>query len=200
MNLLDLILLIINKMTGKKTNEKENGNEEKRDVQEVPKTGQEIGQETVAKIHEEKRQEEVLLNLITFEELLKGVKLDTIPAEHQANLKELHKRINLIRQAYGKGMTPTSGYRTKEDHIRVYKELAIKRNVPFDETKIPWGSQHLKGAAVDISDPDGKLYAWTEQNKKLLEEIGLWCEVKDDQRRVHYQIYPPKSGNRFFKP
>ena len=187
-------------MIGRSNDEKETGNEEKRDVQEVIKTGQEIRQETVAEIHEEKRQEEVLLNLITFEELLKGTKLDSIPAEHQANLKELHKRINLIRQAYGKGMTPTSGYRTKEDHIRVYKELAIKRNVPFDETKIPWGSQHLKGAAVDISDPDGKLYVWTEQNTKLLEEIGLWCEVKDDQRRVHYQIYPPKSGNRFFKP
>lgn len=187
-------------MIGKKTNEKEDGNEEKRNAQEVGQISKEIRQENASEVHEEIRQEKVLLNLITLEELLKGTKLDTIPAEHQANLKELHKRINLIRQAYGKGMTPTSGYRSKEDHIRVYKELAIKRNVPFDETKIPWGSQHLKGAAVDISDPDGKLYAWTEQNTKLLEEIGLWCEVKDDQRRVHYQIYPPKSGNRFFKP
>ncbi len=200
MSLLDLILLIINKLIGNNSNEKENGNEEKSSVQKDNENGEETRQKSSSKNDEENGQKERVLNLITFEELLKGTKLETIPAEHQANLKELHKRINLIRQAYGKGMTPTSGYRSKEDHIRVYKELAIKRNVQFDETKIPWGSQHLKGAAVDISDPDGKLYAWTEQNTKLLEEIGLWCEVKDDQRRVHYQIYPPKSGNRFFKP
>ena len=200
MKFLDLILLIINSLMGKKTNEKENANEEKSNVQKADENGEETRQETISKNDEENGQKERVLNLITFEELLKGTKLDIIPAEHQANLKELHKRINLIREAYGKAMVPTSGYRSKEDHIRIYKELAIKRNVPFDETKIPWGSQHLKGAAVDISDPDGKLYEWTEQNKKLLEQIGLWCEVKDDQRRVHYQIYPPKSGNRFFKP
>jgi uncharacterized protein YcbK (DUF882 family) len=199
-SLLSLILLIINKLIGKNSDETEARNEEETIVQEVLKTGQEIRQEDATKVYEEKRQEKELLNLVTLNELLKGSKLESIPVEHQANIKELHKRINLIREAYGKPMVVTSGYRSKEDHTRIYKELAVKRNVQFDENKIPWGSQHLKGAAVDISDPDGKLYEWTEQNTKLLEQVGLWCEVKDDQRRVHYQTFPPKSGKRFFSP
>ena len=158
------------------------------------KTDKEVKQEPVV----QKEQEKVYM--ISLKELLKEKELNTLPKEHQDNMLVLLERINKVRSAYNKPMSVTSGYRAKEDHIRIYKELAVKRKVPFDETKIPWGSSHLKGAAVDISDPDGKLYAWTEQNVKLMEEIGLWMEVKDDQKRVHYQIYPPKSGNRFFKP
>lgn len=138
--------------------------------------------------------------MISLKELLKGKDFSSLPQEHQANMMELLLRINKVRSAYGRPMTVTSGYRAKEDHIRIYKELAIKRGTKFDETKIPWGSQHLKASAVDISDPDGKLFEWTKQNEKLMESIGLWIEEKDDQKRVHYQIYPPKSGKRFFKP
>ena len=138
--------------------------------------------------------------MITLKELLNGVNFNLLPKDHKNNILDLLERINKVRQAYAKPMTVTSGYRTMADHLRIYKELAVKRKVVYDESKVPMGSLHLKGAAVDISDPDGKLFDWVEQNVKLMEQIGLWMETKDDQKRVHFQVFPPKSGNRFFKP
>lgn len=136
--------------------------------------------------------------MITMNELLKG---KTIPSEYTANFQELFEKINKIREAYGRLMLVNSCFRSKDDQIRVYKQLAVSRGVPFDETTIPWGSAHLKAAAVDIADDTNyTLYNWCVDNIKVLEEVGLWCETKDDQHRVHFQIYPPKSGSRFFKP
>lgn len=145
--------------------------------------------------------------LITEKEILKGVKREDMPEDHQKNLDELLEKINKVRYAYNKPMTPTSGYRSKDDQIRIYKELNAQRKAAaekagktFVETKTPWGSAHLKGAAVDISDPKGDLYKWTHDNEDKMEEIGLWMEEKDDQARVHFQIYPPASKKRWFKP
>lgn len=120
--------------------------------------------------------------------------------EQKANLLVLHEKINKVRELWATPMVITSGFRSLEDHLKIYKELALKRNVPFDESKVPMGSQHLKGAACDVSDPEGKLYDWCQDNVDKLEEIGLWCEEKDNELRVHFQICPPKSGDRFFKP
>ena len=111
-----------------------------------------------------------------------------------ANLLVLLERINKIRTAWGKPMSVTSGLRDLADHKRIYHERGI-----FDD-KIPMHSQHLLGAAVDIDDPDGSLFNWCKDNVQLLEQVGLWCEEKDDQHRVHFQIFPPKSGHRFFYP
>jgi hypothetical protein len=61
-------------------------------------------------------------------------------------------------------------------------------------------SRHLFGQACDVSDPDGKLMDWCIANEKVLEKVGLWCEVRDDKKRVHFQIVPPQSGKRFFNP
>jgi uncharacterized protein YcbK (DUF882 family) len=133
-------------------------------------------------------------------EILGTTKVEDMPADHQANYKELLIKISKVREAWGKSMRVTSGYRSKADQIRIYKDLAKQRGQVFDENKIPWGSAHLKCAAVDISDPDGSLYDWTRANEDKMAEIGVWMEVKDDQARVHFQIYPPKSGNRWFKP
>lgn len=133
--------------------------------------------------------------MITMSELLKDKKLEDQTQEIQDNLKVLLERINKVRTAYSKPMTVTSGLRTMEDHLRIYKEMGIT-----DKAKIPMKSNHLKGAACDISDPDGKLYDWTKLNEKLMEQIGLWMEIKDTQKRVHYQIFSPASGARFFHP
>lgn len=143
--------------------------------------------------------------MLTMEELLKNkVKFADLPKDHQDNLKILLEKINKVRALYGKPMTVTSGYRSREDHIRIYKELAVKRNVPYNEKNVPFGSRHLSGSAVDISDPNGKLFKWAKDHEKDLEGIGLWMEEADDQARVHFQIVkygswvPGKS--RFFKP
>lgn len=138
--------------------------------------------------------------MVTLKELLKGADFNVLPKEHRDNLMDLLEKINKVRQAWGKPMFVTSGYRTMNDHIRIYKELAKKRNLQYDESKVPMGSLHLKGAAVDISDPDGKLFEWVLLNVKLMEQLGLFMEEKDDQKRVHFQLFAPKSGKRFFKP
>jgi hypothetical protein len=62
-------------------------------------------------------------------------------------------------------------------------------------------SNHLFGRAVDFADGDGKLKKWILENIKLMEEIGLYMEDFNATKTwVHFQINPPKSGNRFFKP
>ena len=113
----------------------------------------------------------------------------------QDNLEILLKKINEIRAAYGKPMKITSGLRTMEDHLRIYAEMGIT-----DKNKIPMKSRHLFGQACDVSDPDGKLMDWCIANEKVLEKVGLWCEVRDDKKRVHFQIVPPQSGKLFFNP
>lgn len=126
--------------------------------------------------------------MITLEELLqKKFIFKDLPKETQDNLMTLLERINKIRAAYGKPMSITSCLRTVADQQRINPK-AMKSN-------------HIIGAAVDISDPKGELDEWCVQNVKLLESIGLWMEHKDDTPNwSHFQIYPPKSGNRFFHP
>lgn len=117
-----------------------------------------------------------------------------------ANLIVLHEKINLVRTAYGKPMTVTSGFRSKEDHIRIYREIAQRKHVELEAFRIPMGSAHLKGCAVDIADPDGSLMQWCRDNVALLVELELWIEDDVATPRVHFQTYAPKSGSRFFKP
>lgn len=139
--------------------------------------------------------------MITFKEILGKTPISEVDIAYQHNIEELVKRINVIRAAWGKPMLVTSGFRSMHDHKRIYSELNAKRrsqNLP--ELKIPMSSKHLYGEAVDISDPDGSLHDWCKANESLLEEVGLWCEEKDSQARVHFQIEPPNSGKRFFYP
>jgi hypothetical protein len=115
--------------------------------------------------------------------------------EQAKNLAVLHERINKVRDVYGKPMIVNSGLRSMEQHLKIYKDKGIT-----DPAKIPMKSRHLIGAAVDIADPDGKLMDWVEANVKLMEELGLWMEVRDNVGRVHFQIFSPASGKRFFNP
>ncbi len=134
--------------------------------------------------------------MITFNELIKGNSIADIPIEHQHNLEDLLKKINQIRTAYNVPMVVTSGYRSMQDHLRIYSQKGIT-----DKSKIPMKSKHLYGQAVDIADADGKLKAWVLKNVTLLESVGLWCEdFSTTTTWVHFQILPPGSGKRFFMP
>lgn len=134
--------------------------------------------------------------MISFNELIKGTSIADIPIEHQHNLEELLKKVNIIRAAYGKPMTVTSGYRSMQDHLRIYSQKGIT-----DKSKIPMASNHLYGKAVDIGDADGKLKEWVKANVAILEQAGLYCEdFAYTKTWVHFQIVPPKSGKRFFIP
>lgn len=133
--------------------------------------------------------------MITMSELTKGA---AIPAEYQANMAELLRKMNLIREAYGKPMLITSGFRSLSDHLRIYKEKGIT-----DQSKIPMKSKHLFGQACDILDTDGKLNQWCKENEELLRNIGVWLETRQGGWQ-HFQIesfgsYKPK-GTIWFNP
>jgi uncharacterized protein YcbK (DUF882 family) len=106
--------------------------------------------------------------------------------EIDANLQTLLDRVNVIRAAWGKPMTVTSGLRSQADQQRI-------------NPKAP-KSNHLMGAAVDIYDPDLSLTAWLKENdSQILVDNQLWCE-QGNKNWVHFQIFPPRSGNRWFLP
>lgn len=124
----------------------------------------------------------------------------TLDEQETDNINVLLERINKVRTLWGKPMIVNSGVRSKDDQIRVYHDKGVT-----DLSKIPMGSQHLHAAAVDISDPDGKLAEWTKNNEAALEEIGLWCEdLNHTKGWVHYQIFQYRSWHpgksRFFIP
>lgn len=90
----------------------------------------------------------------------------------------------------------SSCLRSTDAQIRIYKQKGIT-----DKKKIPLGSCHLSGEAVDIADPDGSLQKWLKENTMLLEGLGLYVEdFKYTPGWVHIQTRAPKSGRRFFIP
>lgn len=134
--------------------------------------------------------------MISMKEILKNVKLENLPVEHQNNLYILHEKINKIRSLYGKPMIVTSGYRSLSHHLRIYRQKGI-----VDQSKIPMASKHLSGQALDIFDPKQELQQWCLANISILEEVGLWMEdFSATPNWAHFQIVPPKSNKRFFKP
>lgn len=137
--------------------------------------------------------------MISMSELLGGKNLSDQSPEIQANLAILLDKVNKIRTLWAKSMTVTSGLRTMEDHLRIYREKAEKAGIPFDQSKVPLKSKHLYGQAVDIFDPGLVMTTWLKANPHILIDIGLWCE-EGNSNWVHFQIIPPSSGNRWFLP
>lgn len=137
--------------------------------------------------------------MISMDELLEGKSLEDQSDDIQANLAVLLERVNKIRTLWANAMTITSGLRTMEDHLRIYREKAAKAGVPFDESKVPLKSKHLYGQAVDIADSGLGLTAWLKANPQVLVDAELWCE-EGNTNWVHFQILPPRSGNRWFLP
>lgn len=133
---------------------------------------------------------------ISLKELIKDTQFNTLPKEVQDNLMTLLERINKVRDKWAHSMTVTSGLRTMKEHLAIYAAKGIT-----DKSKIPMKSAHLAGGAVDISDPDKKLQAWCTANEPFLTSVGLWMEdFKATPNWCHFQVYAPKSGNRWFVP
>ena len=135
---------------------------------------------------------------ISLKELLGSADYNTQTPEIQGNLMTLLEKINKVRDAWNTPMTITSGLRSLDHHIEVYREIAKNKGIPFDESKVPMHSAHLVGAACDVLCTDGKLWQWVHDNITLIEEIGLWMEDDPHTPRVHFQIYPPASGKKIF--
>lgn len=124
------------------------------------------------------------------------------------NLSRLFYAMNKIREAYGKPMVVTSGFRSMAEHEDIYiRNGAIEHSKLTGEIvirrgrKFPTQSAHLAGAACDIRDTDGKLAGWVKDNLKLMEQLGVYLEdFSCTKGWVHFQVTPPKSGNRVFMP
>lgn len=130
--------------------------------------------------------------MIYIRELTKEIPSD---GDHYINLTHLHYKLNVIRAAYQKPMIVTSGYRTKEEHFSIYKKKGV------DVWNIPTKSQHLIGAAADISDPQGDIKNWVTNNITLMEKLDLYMESFDITTSwLHLQLFQPNSGKRFFYP
>lgn len=108
-------------------------------------------------------------------------------SEQATNLAILLERMNEVRKLWGKPMVITSGLRSQAD------QASINPKAPK--------SKHLMGQACDVRDSDGSLAAWIKAHMKEMEAIGLWFEdFAYTKGWVHFQIVPPKSGNRVFIP
>lgn len=133
--------------------------------------------------------------MILLNEMLGGKTLDRISEDHWPNLFRLHYCVNYLRRLYGKALTVSSGYRTVEDQIRIYKQKGVV------ESAIPMGSCHLIGAAIDLYDPRKEFQRWILENLHFAETLDVYFEEFDSTPNwVHIQIFPPASRKRFFKP
>jgi len=136
--------------------------------------------------------------MITMKELLIHVQDNyELPPEHKNNLERLLSVMNELRAAYGQPMIITSGYRTLEHHLEIYKAKGIT-----DKSHIPMASNHLKGLACDVEAPyNGTLKKFILDNLDLCEKLGLYFESLDVcPTWLHCQIVAPRSGKRFFNP
>lgn len=111
--------------------------------------------------------------------------------EIDANLLELHDKINKVRDLYGKPMTVTSGLRSQE----------LQNQLIVDGKSNASKSKHLTGQACDILDESRELRDWVIANIDKMEDIGFWFEDFDHTPIwVHFQIVPPLSNKRIFIP
>lgn len=108
-------------------------------------------------------------------------------AEQQKNFERLLVAVNALRDAYGKPFQITSGVRSPEDQERINPGVR--------------GSAHVKAAAADILDLDGRIDVFCRENLPLLEKLGLYLEEPSRTPRwCHVQVLAPRSGNRIFWP
>ena len=99
---------------------------------------------------------------VTYNELLHGHMINDVPLTAQQHLEVLLKAVNALRDAWGKPLIVTSGYRTAADQARINPKVARSR--------------HMTGDAVDFKDSEGTLYAWAFANQHSLDQCGLWGE------------------------
>jgi uncharacterized protein YcbK (DUF882 family) len=130
--------------------------------------------------------------MITKEEILKGKKL---PEKYKQNFDVLFYKVNVLRDFRNSPMIVTSGFRTIEDHLRIYESKGILKK------DIPMQSNHLKCLSIDVLDNDRSHARWIMNNIALCENIGLWFEdFFVTKNWVHIQVVPPLSNKRFFIP
>jgi uncharacterized protein YcbK (DUF882 family) len=121
------------------------------------------------------------------EEILMGRdKAHPLTEDFEKNLENLLIAVNKVREAYGKPLIVSSGYRP------------AAFNSKAGGAKL---SAHLTCEAVDFRDVDGSFAKWCLQNIKILVQNGLYMEEPAHTKGwVHLQIRPTRSGRRVFLP
>lgn len=127
---------------------------------------------------------------ISKDELLKGRDKkypDEYTKDVSNNLDKLLIPLNKIRDAYGKPMLVTSGWRPNELNMHVAGAAAH--------------SKHTLGLAADIQDSDGELLKWVLNNLGLMKQLNIYLEdFRWTPSWIHFQLGPPMSGHRVFIP
>ena len=110
-----------------------------------------------------------------------------LTAQMRSDAATVVSRANALLERFGEDRPITSGWRPE----------AVNRAVPGAALR----SNHTRCLAVDISDPDGDLDEWCVNHPLLLEDMGIWLEHPATTKGwSHWQIVPPRSGNRVFYP
>jgi uncharacterized protein YcbK (DUF882 family) len=129
-----------------------------------------------------------MIKFISVDEYLMGrTTMDKLTPEQVGNLNTIVPRANELLEAFGEYRKVNSGYRSREDQMRINPSAPL--------------SKHTICAAVDLEDKDGRLKAWCMANLGMLSKIGLWMESpKSTPTWVHVQSIAPRSGSRVFTP
>lgn len=137
-------------------------------------------------------------HFIQWHELVDPFDFQKAPNEHKANITQGYYRLCQLRHYYGKPLVcrtfdhPNRGYRTLEKHFSLYKKLGKQP---------PLRSLHLVGAAYDIHDPNQDFQKWILDHLEIAESMDIYFEdFESTPTWVHWQLYAPSSGKRFFKP
>lgn len=119
--------------------------------------------------------------------------------EQWQNFFKLYYAVNEVRHAWGKEMTVTSGFRTIQEHARIYNAINEQRkSLGLNYCPIPLKSPHLMAAACDFLDLGHELYHFCEKNEDLLVHLGLYVEdLEFTPTWCHFQTTP--TSKRFFK-
>lgn len=121
--------------------------------------------------------------MISLKEIMGDNKFEDLTPELQANALEQLRRVNLFREAYGKPMYVTSGYRT------------LEHNAAIGGAK---NSAHCEAKATDFKDSDGELKKYIAENPDILEKCDLWAEeFEKTPTWLHLQSRP--ASKRIFK-
>ena len=111
----------------------------------------------------------------------------TLTPDQARNFELLYVAMNAVRCAYGKPMYVNSGVRSVEDQRRI--------------NPAHMQDAHVHAAGCDIDAQDGYLWDWCIDHLDLITRLGLYLESRVyTPRHIHFQIIPPKSGNRIFIP
>jgi hypothetical protein len=149
---------------------------------------------------------------VTLEKFLTIYSSDQIPLVLVPNMHLTFQKAKAFEEAYiaagGCELDWTSVFRSMPHHLRVYRQIAERKKVPFDESKVPKSSKHLKFLAWDCKPktlPIKHLHDWVkkEEHGKMAELDLFFEDLSVTPVWLHAQVVPFGSykdgGTRFFK-